>query len=66
MEHVSIFVCGHRTFVACYVVIESCSYVLREREKYFWCLAWPQNISVTSYVNTEHVFDLFYDHRSCL
>jgi len=66
MEHISVLICGHRTFVACCGVIERCSYVLRERGKYVCFLAWPQDMSVTSYVTTEHVFDMFYDPRTCL
>ena len=56
MEHVSISIYGHRTFVACYEVIERCSYVPREGRKMF----------LFSYVTTEHVFDTFYDNRTCL
>jgi len=76
MEHISILICGHRTFVACYEVIERCSYVLRERGKYVCFLAWPQDMSVTSYVTTEHVltcfmttehvYRLLHDHRTRL
>jgi DNA relaxase NicK len=53
MEHVSISTCGHRTFVACYEVIERCSYVPREGGKcLFSCVAW------------EHVSYFLRDHRT--